>query len=162
MPHIHETRLPGVGIRHDFETGEGDRIGIIHHHSGRRDLLIYDPDDPDSVQTAIQLNEDDARSLAEILGVSPVTRELLHLQQSIGGLTIDWIPIKAEWSCVGSTIAQIGVRNRTGVTIVAVVREQQTIPSPTPDFQLLAGDIAVVIGLPEHIQKAFAVLQNNT
>ena len=70
MPDVDETRLPGVGIRHDFLTEEGKRVGVISHFSGRRSLLLYDSDDPDSCRDTVELNEDDVRVLADILGAS--------------------------------------------------------------------------------------------
>lgn len=159
MTQIHQTRLPGVGMRHDFETNGGDRIGVIHHHSGRRDLLIYDRDDPDSCQSVIPLDEDDSHNLTELLGAAQVVQEINQLQQSLGGLVIDWIPISKNWSCAGHTIAEVDIRTRTGVLIVAVVRGQDTTPSPMADFVLQSGDIAVVIGKPDAIKKAVELLQ---
>ena len=44
---IQETTLPGVGVRHEFTTDNGDRIGVITHHAGNRDVLVYDKMDPD-------------------------------------------------------------------------------------------------------------------
>jgi TrkA domain protein len=50
MGDVQETQLPGVGIRYDFVTKEGDRVGVLVHRSGRRELLLYQRDDPDSCQ----------------------------------------------------------------------------------------------------------------
>lgn len=36
MPDVEETMLPGVGVRYDFLTEGGKRIGVISHFSGRR------------------------------------------------------------------------------------------------------------------------------
>jgi TrkA domain protein len=45
---IQETALPGVGLRHDFTTRAGRQLGVVTHRTGRRDLLLYDRDDPDA------------------------------------------------------------------------------------------------------------------
>ena len=68
MPDVSETNLPGVGVRHDFTTATGQRLGVIAHRGGRRELLVYDTDDPDACRTVMQLDVDDARTLAEVLG----------------------------------------------------------------------------------------------
>lgn len=162
MTKIQETQLPGVGVRHDFVTKAGERIGMIAHRTGRRDLLLYDRSDPDACQNVIRLEEDDSRALAELLGVSQVTAGLTKLQQSVEGLTIDWMPITSSWACDGLMIKDTQLRARTGVTIIAVVRDGQTIPVPSPDFQLKVGDTAVVIGTADGIQKALALLQGGS
>ena len=162
MTKIEETQLPGVGVRHDFVTKAGERIGMISHRTGRRDLLIYDRIDPDACQNVIRLEEEDSHILADLLGASQVTERLTKLQQSVEGLTIDWMPITSSWACNGLMIKDTQLRARTGVTIIAVVRAGQTNPVPGPDFQLKGGDTAVVIGTAEGIQRALALLQGGS
>ena len=31
MGEVQETQLPGVGVRHEFDTHRGDRVGVIVH-----------------------------------------------------------------------------------------------------------------------------------
>lgn len=159
MSDIQETKLPGVGVRHDFATHGGDRLGVITHRTGRRDLLVYDRDDPDACAQTIRLEEDDTHTLADLLGASQITERLTNLQQTVAGLTIDWLPISAASACAMRSIANFGLRSQTGVSIVAVVRGAETIPAPGPEFVLQPGDTAVAVGTPAGIQKAFAILQ---
>lgn len=160
MPRIEETHLPGVGLRHDLTTRAGDRLGVITHRTGRRELLLYDRSDPDSCRDVVRLDEDEGHALAEVLGGTQVAESLdSMLQQSVQGLTIDWLPVTASWSCAGHTVAETMLRARTGVSIVAVIREEETVPSPTPDFRIEAGDTLVVVGTPEGIKHAFAHLE---
>lgn len=159
MAEIHETTLPGVGIRHDFETKGGDRLGVISHHSGRRDLLIYDRYDPDACEFVIQLADDDSRALSELLGASKVVERVQNLQQTVAGLTIDWVPVRTAWDCAGHTLADLNIRARTGISVVAVIRDGETFPAPGADFRLQGGDTAVVVGTPEGIRKTFAIMQ---
>jgi TrkA domain protein len=88
MAKVEETKLPGLGLRYDFLTARGNRLGVVHHRTGRRELLIYDRDDPDTCRDVIALDEDDSRTLAELLGASRVAEQLDHLQQ-VEGLAID-------------------------------------------------------------------------
>ncbi len=159
MIKVQETQLPGVGVRHDFATQEGSRIGVITHRTGRRDLLIYDRDDPDACAEVLRLEEEDSHTLAELLGGTQVTQRLANLKQSVPGLTIDWLPISGESACAMRSIADFGLRGQTGISIVAVVRDGETIPSPGAEFVLRPGDTAVAVGTPSGIQKAFALLQ---
>ena len=60
MVEIEQTALPGIGLRHEFTTRSGRRIGIVSHRTGRRDLVIYDPDDPDRACETVKLNDEEA------------------------------------------------------------------------------------------------------
>ncbi len=63
-----EVRLPGVGLRHDFQTRSGRRVGVVSHRTGRRDLVVYDTRDPDACSEVVKLATDEADALAELLG----------------------------------------------------------------------------------------------
>jgi TrkA domain protein len=151
MAEVEETQLPGLGIRYVFRTARGNRLGVVHHRTGRRELLIYDPDDPDTCRDVIALDEDDSRTLAELLGGSRVAEQLEHLQQ-VEGLAIDWLPVPSNSPFAGGTIADTQPRTRTGVSIVAVLRSDQAFPAPGPEFGLQAGDTLLVVGTPRGIE----------
>jgi TrkA domain protein len=159
MAKIKETPLPGVGVRHDFVTKAGDRLGTITHRSGRRDLLFYNREDPDACSKVVRLEEEESHALTELLGASPVTESLEKFQQSLGGLTIDWLPITPVWSCTSCEVQHTKLREQTGVVIVGVVREGQVIPAPEWDYRLKPGDMAIVVGTPEGIAQAQSLLQ---
>jgi TrkA domain protein len=151
MADVEETKLPGLGIRYEFLTARGSRVGVIHHRTGRRELLLYDQADPDTVRNVIALDPDDCRTLAELLGGSRVAEQLEHLQQ-VEGLAIDWLPIPSNSPFAGATIGDTEARRRTGVSIVAVLRGDQAFPAPGPDHPLEAGDTLLVVGTPRGIE----------
>lgn len=160
MANVTETALPGVGVRHEFNTKSGDRLGTITHRSGRRDLLIFSQKDPDACARAIRLDDDDADTLADLLGSeSKVQKEQDKVRGEIGGLTLDWLPIAADWKCSGVSIADTKIFNETGVVVVAVMRYGEPIPTPDGNFRLRAGDVAIVVGAPDGIEKAQDVLK---
>jgi K+:H+ antiporter subunit KhtT len=158
MGDVSKTPLPGVGVRHDFTSRSGERLGVISHRSGDKDLLVYDHDDPDSCAMVLRLGDDDVRTLADILGGSQVTEDLTRLQ-SLAGLTIDWIPVTGGAHCTGRRLADLGVYDDLGASIVAVVRGEETIASPGPEFRLLDGDTAVAVGTPAAVRRLFEVLR---
>lgn len=43
---VEQTPLPGISVRHDLITSSGRTVGVVSHRSGRRDLVLYDVDDP--------------------------------------------------------------------------------------------------------------------
>lgn len=160
MQRVEETSLPGVGLRYEFVTKEGERLGVIHHRTGRRELFIADADDPDACREMLSLEEDESRTLAEILGGATVTAHLTGLQQQVEGLAIDWLPVGEDSRYADRTIGDARVRTRTGVSIVAVLRGEQPFPAPGPQFHLQAGDTLVVVGTPEGIEKVAEILQS--
>lgn len=159
MAEIRETPLPGVGIRYDFVTDDGEHVGVIAHRGGRRELLVYDRQDPDLCREVLILDEEDAWTMAELLGGPRLTGPLAMLQQSIQGLTIDWFRVDQPHASSGLSIGELEVRRRTGVTVVAVQRGERTIPSPDPELRFETGDVAVLVGTPEGIERAIAVMR---
>lgn len=81
MTRIDETLLPGIGIRHDFVTVSGARIGVITYRDGRRELLVFDDRDPDECRASVSLSEDDAHALADLLGGSQIIEHLEREQE---------------------------------------------------------------------------------
>jgi TrkA domain protein len=159
MPEIRETHLPGVGLRHEFTTRSGERIGVVSHRTGRRDLVIYAASDPDAGRETIALTSEESAALAELLGGSRVTEHVEDLQHRVEGLAIDWVPVPPGSPFAGRTIASAGVRTVTGVSIVAVLRQGTAFPAPRPDFTLQSGDTAVVVGTPQGIEALVELLE---
>jgi TrkA domain protein len=155
---IQETALPGVGLRHDFTTRAGRQLGVVTHRTGRRDLLLYDRDDPDATQEVIRLTQEEADTLADLLGTARLTGRLAELQQRIEGLAIDWLPIRPDSPYAGRDIADTQARSRTGVSIVAVLRGDGAIPAPPPDARLEPGDTLVVVGTAQGIKELSKLL----
>lgn len=158
MPELEETELPGLGVRHDFACRSGERVGVVSRHGGRRELVLYDRRDPDAVAASVTLTPDESGALADLLGGSSITARVAHRQQRVEGLAIDWLEIEPGSPFAGRTIADAEVRTRTGVSIVAVLRDGTAVPSPPPDFRFLTGDVAVVVGTAAGIEAAAALL----
>jgi TrkA domain protein len=154
---IQETNLPGVGLRHDFTTKAGRQLGVVTHRTGRRDLLVYDRDDPDACQEVIQLTDEEADALADLLGAARLVEHLAGLQR-IEGLAIDWLPIRPASPYAGRAIADTQARSRTGTSIVAILRDDRAIPAPTPDAGLEPGDTLVVVGTAKGIKELSKLL----
>ena len=60
-------------MRHEFTTEDGADIGVLVHHDGRREILVYDSDDPDKCSSLVALSAADTRTVSELLGASRVT-----------------------------------------------------------------------------------------
>jgi TrkA domain protein len=157
MTEIRETSLPGVGVCRDFSTGAGARLGVVERASGRRELVVYDRDDPDTVTTAVDLAPVEAAALADLLDDRTVARSEGTIEGLIEGLALDWLPVPSGFS--PSSIGDLAIRRRTGATVVAVVGATGGRPAPGPDEVLAAGDTVVVVGTAEGITQVAELLR---
>jgi TrkA domain protein len=151
MTEVTETQLPGVGVRHEFSTAAGERLAVLSHRTGRREIAVYDRVDPDACSTVLHLNPDDTRTRAALLGGNPVSVAVTAVQQ-LEGVAIDWVRVPASSTHAGSTIGDGRLRTRTGTSVVAVVRGDTTVPAPGPEVELRAGDLIVAVGTPEGLR----------
>ncbi|WP_412517681.1 cation:proton antiporter regulatory subunit [Actinomadura madurae] len=157
---VERTALPGIGLQHIMTTGRGRQIGVISHRTGRRDLVIYDKEDPDSCIATVALNPDEANAIAELLGTGRIIEHLAELHRQVEGLVTEQIPIAPGSPYDGRPLGDTRSRTRTGASIVAVVRDGQVIASPRPDFIFHAGDIIVVVGTGEGTAAVAQILSD--
>lgn len=143
---------PGVGVRHEFTTSSGERVGVVSHRGGRREIVVYEPRDRDASSTLLHLDADDAYTLAELLGAAHIAEALVVLQR-VQGIALDWFTVPPTSPAIGATIGRGQYRTRTGASVVAVVRGQETIPAPGPDFAFEPYDAAVTVGTPEGLVR---------
>lgn len=155
---VHETPLPGVGIRYDFTTTDGHQMAVLNHHSGRRELIVYDREDPDAGRDFVNLEDDEADTLASLLGAARFAGPLGELQQRVEGLAIDWIDLRPNSPFVDRELGDTAARTKTGVSIVAIMRGDHAFPSPKPDFRFAAKDVLVVVGTPDGIRGLSKIL----
>jgi TrkA domain protein len=158
MAELTETPMPGFGIRWGMSTRAGRSLAVISHQTGRRDLVVYDREDPDAAAAAVELSEDEAHTVAELLGGSRIVERLDDLAMQVEGLAIEWLKVGSASSIAGQPLSESQVRTRTGASIVALVRDGTAIPSPGADDVVVAGDTAVIVGDRQSASKLAALL----
>jgi len=158
MAEVSETWLPGVGVRHEFVTAGEERVAVVTHRTGWREVAVYDRADPDASSTVLHLSPEDTRTLAELFGASPVSEAVAAVQQRLEGLAIDWVTVPSGSRFAGATIAEGAFRSRTGASIVAVVRGDTTLPAPGPHHRFEAGDTVVAVGTTDGLAQLRALL----
>ncbi|WP_267640312.1 cation:proton antiporter regulatory subunit [Haloarchaeobius amylolyticus] len=151
---VYETDVPGVGRKFEVELDGGGRLVVLIHHDGRRELFHRADPEADSSRIA-SLSGEQARQLGAILGgayFQPV--ELQQPEVPLGDAIIEWVTIDADSTLAGQTLEACGVRTETGVSVIAIQRDEETVANPNPDFELQAEDILVALGTREE-QQAF-------
>src|SRR5262249_19167174 len=147
-----------MGARYDFTTEEGDRLGVLVHRTGRRDVFLYSRDDPDECRATITLRPDDARTLAELLGAASIAEHLEAVQQQVAGLTLDWIRVPPDSEWAGQSLPEAGVHTSTGTSVVAIVDGDDAIAAPGADDILVVGAQVVAIGTADGLTALTAKL----
>ena len=153
------TPLPGIGVRKDFPTRQGRRIGVVTHRDGQIELIVSKTDDPDACLAALPLTADEAGTLANLLGAPQLVAQLNEEHRDLPGINTRQLPIKASGPFDGRTLGDTAMRTRTSVSVVAVMRAGQVHPSPTPDFTLTGGDLLVAVGTSEGLEAAVKILK---
>jgi len=162
MVDVHRVKLPGVGVLHSFYTDDGGKCGVITHRSGHSDLISFADvgDGADrSEKVSLRLSEDEAHTLAELLGGTRITESLSKLDE-IPGLSIDWFSVDYDDAIAGKPLGGVAGSGIVGLTVVAVVRGDSANPAPSEDFVVFPGDTLVVAGSPEKVAKAFSYYRN--
>ena len=157
---VEVTPLPGIGVRKDFATRNGRRIGVVTQRDGQIELIVSKSDDPDACLASLPLTADEAGALANLLGAPQLVAQLNEEHRELPGINTKQLPITSAGPFDGRTLGDTAMRTRTGVSVVAVMRAGQVHPSPTPDFTFTAGDLLVAVGTSEGLEAAAKILKH--
>ena len=148
---LNEVLLPGVGLRYEFNTADGHRFGVVARRNGAFEFVLYSADDPDVGQHLVNLTPHEADALAEILGAPRIAERFADLTKEVPGLDAGQVEVRGSSPYADRPLGETQARTRTGSSIVAIVRGEDVIASPTPQEVIRAEDVLVVIGTREGI-----------
>ncbi len=153
---LSRTPLPGIGVRYDLTTREQRRLSVVAHRDGARTLNAYRQDDPDASAFSVRMTPGEAEALIDALMPAHHSPNLLSTTEL--GLVAERIELSSLSHWNGRVLGDTRMRTETGVSIVAVLRRAEAIPSPGPDFRLAGGDVLIVIGTREGVDAAAGIL----
>ena len=149
MSSISEVFLPGVGRKFQVETMTGDRLVVVIHDDGLRELYHFTRTNLDRPVSVLRLSDGEARQIAGIVGgLTYVPRSLPMAEVILGNLVLEWFTIERGAACIGKTIRELEVRTRTGASIVSIVEPDQT-PRTNPEAHTVLNEGATLIAAGE-------------
>ena len=155
---ITEVKLPGVGLRYEFDLAQGDRLGVIARRGGGFEVVLYSRDDPDEARPVFRLIEEEAEALAQILGAPRIAERFADLTREVPGLRAGQVEVTPQSPYADRPLGETKTRTRTGASIVAIVRNDAVLASPGPEELLRAEDVLVVIGTDDGIAGVLDVV----
>jgi TrkA domain protein len=125
----------------------GGRLSVIMHNDGQREIYYYERSDDDEPTAVIELHDDEARQLGAIIGGAYERPKIVEdLELALGELQIEWVSVPDTSPMIGKTLAEAGLRARTGVTVIAILREPESVSGARPEDVLQRDDTLVAVG----------------
>ncbi len=159
MSEIVETELPGIGKRFKMELKKGGSLSVVVHLNGERDVYYRRPGEEEP--TVLTMSELEARQVSSILvGTYYRLHPLEMLEESLGTKAgLHSVPVPRATPVAGKRIGDLDIRKRTETSIVAIVRDDgASLPNPDPSTTIERGDVLVVIGTAEGVERLRAML----
>jgi len=87
--------------------------------------------------------------------------EMGNLNAALHEAVTETVTLDKTSPAVGKNLGELGLRGKTGATVIAVVQEGETKVSPGANFKLCEGDTILLSGSAEKIERAAKLLQPN-
>jgi TrkA domain protein len=143
---LRETRLPGVGAKFTLRLDSGERLAIILHNDGLREIYYFRRGE-DEPRAVIELDDDQARQLGAVIGGAYERPKIVEdLEMALGELHIEWVRVPDASPAIGKSLAELAFRQRAGITIVAILREPEPVVGAQPTDTIETGDTLVSVG----------------
>ncbi len=135
-------------IPEEYETAVEIFIRVLHHY-------LVPQQDIDRFMTEVRAGG------YQMLRAQP--RSLVSICDMSGCLSdseMKVIQLEEGSPFAGRTIAEIGMRRNFGVNILAIRRQEKMEPNPAADTQLQAGDVLILFGTSEDMNKCMELCRS--
>jgi TrkA domain protein len=149
---MNEAYLPGVGKKFWLDTAAGEKLTVIQHNDGRYELYMFKKGE-EFPSAALTLTEYEAMDAGSVLFGRFEHRIVETMDVVMKDLVIEWAKVGEGSALAGRSIQEMEVRRRTGVSIVAVIRGDKGIPSPSAEEVINKGDLLMLIGGKPSVEK---------
>ncbi len=161
---IRESVLPGIGMKYQMDTASGDRVVIVIHDDGRREMYHFSYEDYDQSISMVTLEDQEARQLAALVGgMVYKPRQLESVEMAFDDLTIEWYRIEPHYGCVGHSIGELDIRQNSGASVIALIdKKAGKQVNPGPDSILNAEATVVAVGERQQQKRFKQILMNGS
>ncbi len=129
-------------IPEEFETSIEIFSRVLHRYNFPRNVIM---DMIDKIRSG---------SYTALRGMELPKRHLFEKCEWLPDIEIEGFRVSENLHLVEKSIAELQVRKKTGVTIIAVRRGLEVFTNPEPDFTFRAGDIMLFTGERKNMVKA--------
>ncbi|RYM02154.1 potassium:proton antiporter [Sporolactobacillus sp. THM7-7] len=157
---IRETDLPGIGKKFELTTDHDEKVVIIIHDDGRREVYHYDQKDAEESISSVSFTDSEARKIASILGgMTYKPKALENIDIALDDLIIEWYKIGTDAPIIGKTIGEVGMRHHYKINVIGILRKNQIKQlNPGVDTVFQAGDTVVASGERADLNRAYKEL----
>jgi voltage-gated potassium channel len=99
------------------------------------------------------------RRLAHLI-LSPTVVDFFDtvIRRGEESLNLEGVAVQAGAQVVGQSLAELKVRERTGATVLVVLRDNRVLPNPDPELVLRPGDQLLALGTVEQLDRLEALV----
>jgi TrkA domain protein len=154
---VYESDLPGVGKKFEVEIDDGERLVIVIHNTGKREVF-HRVGDEDS-EKLFDLSDRLARQVGSILEgahFQPVKSDTTETMLD-GDSLLEWVKVAEGSDIVGKTLEELDFRNVTGASVVSIQRDDTAESNPGPETVIRAGDTLIILGPREACREVEAL-----
>ncbi len=164
MSTISESNLPGVGRKFQIETLIGDRMTIVIHDDGQREIYHFHKKNLERPDSVMILTDGEARQIAGIIGgLTYAPKALPNSEVVLDDLVLEWFEIDEGFYGVGKTIRELQARTVTGASVVSIIEPNQVKRvNPEADTLINRGATFILAGDRRNINKLKALLKTGT
>lgn len=145
---IREIDLPGIGKKFELLTKSGDKMVVIIHDDGRREIYNFVKGDYEECSYNMVLDDSEARQVSAILGgIIYTPKELEKIDMVFDDLVIEWFKVDSGAKAVDKTIGDLHIRQTYEVTVIAIIRNnKEKVINPGSGDSIKEGDTLVLSG----------------
>lgn len=91
-------------------------------------------------------------------GVAQTRHSMDKIAELLKAGTTETFLVTKDSPAAGKSLKELDLRQKTGATIIAVVRGEKSIASPSPDYKINEGDTLVLVASHKDMDRAFDFL----
>lgn len=150
-----KTDLPGVGTKHTLDLELDGQLVAVHHRVGHWELARVDEEG--NTNPLLKMSESEGAELGRILTQAAPEEDDPRREMLFRTIGLEWVTLDEDSRLRGRTLSESAIRVQTGASVIAVLRGDESIPNPGPEFRFEADDTLVVIGHREQVEQFLAV-----